>query len=104
MATAAVTPKATLYKNFLTPALHRRFTGAALIVLLICYLEAVLIGAKTSCECAVGRRSFIQLRDYSPLVLVPNWHGGHKGTLALCVGDFGLRPSRCTSSPGYERA
>ena len=39
-----------LYKDLLTPALHRRFTGAAGIILLICYVESVLIGDKSSCE------------------------------------------------------
>lgn len=36
------------YKQFLTPALHRTFTGAAVVILAICYGEAVLIGEKTS--------------------------------------------------------
>lgn len=36
-----------LYKDFLTPALHRRFTSAAGIVLAACWLEAVLIGDRT---------------------------------------------------------
>ena len=43
------TPKTPPYKQFLTPALHRRFTGAAVVILAICYVEAVLIGEKTSC-------------------------------------------------------
>ena len=38
------------YKQFLTPALHRRFTGAAVVILAICYVEAILIGEKTSCK------------------------------------------------------
>ncbi|KAI9788830.1 MAG: hypothetical protein M1835_002054 [Candelina submexicana] len=37
-----------LYRDFLTPALHRRFTKAATITLLVCYVEAVLIGDKSS--------------------------------------------------------
>ena len=38
------------YKQFITPALHRRFTVAALVILAVCYVEAILIGARTSCE------------------------------------------------------
>jgi len=38
-----------LYREFLTPALHRRFTTAAGITLLACYVEAVLIGDRSSC-------------------------------------------------------
>lgn len=37
-----------LYKDFLTPALHRRFTGAGLIILVIAYIEAVIVGEKSS--------------------------------------------------------
>lgn len=37
-----------LYRQFLTPALHRRFTSAALITLVVCYAEAVLIADKSS--------------------------------------------------------
>lgn len=46
MATLKVPP----YRQFLTPALHRRFTGAAVVLSAICYVEAVLIGEKTSCK------------------------------------------------------
>ncbi|KAK4696767.1 nucleoporin NDC1, partial [Lecanoromycetidae sp. Uapishka_2] len=42
------TPRPSLYKELLTPALHRRFTGAAGTVLVVCYVEAVLIGDKSS--------------------------------------------------------
>ena len=38
------------YRQFLTPALHRRFTSAALITLVVCYAEAVLIADKSSSE------------------------------------------------------
>ncbi|CAF9920898.1 MAG: hypothetical protein ALECFALPRED_001659 [Alectoria fallacina] len=37
-----------LYREFLTPALHRRFTSAALITLVVCYAEAVLVADKCS--------------------------------------------------------
>ena len=32
------------YRNFLTPALHRRFTHAALFTLILCYIEAIWMG------------------------------------------------------------
>ncbi|KAL9062312.1 MAG: hypothetical protein Q9157_009038, partial [Trypethelium eluteriae] len=32
------------YRNFLTPALHRRFTHAALFTLAVCYVEALWMG------------------------------------------------------------
>ncbi|MCJ1244344.1 hypothetical protein MMC30_001542 [Trapelia coarctata] len=36
------------YREFLTPALHRRFTRAAGLALLLCYVEAIAIGDKSS--------------------------------------------------------
>ena len=39
-----------LYRDFLTPALHKRFSSAALITLVVCYAEAILIADKSSCE------------------------------------------------------
>lgn len=39
-----------LYRDFLTPALHKRFSSAALITLVLCYAEAILIADKSSSE------------------------------------------------------
>jgi len=36
-------PRARSYKDFLTPAMHRRFTSASTAALLMCYAEAVLM-------------------------------------------------------------
>lgn len=36
-------PKARSYKDFLTPAMHRRFTRATMSALILCYGEAVLM-------------------------------------------------------------
>ncbi|TKX25429.1 hypothetical protein C1H76_2077 [Elsinoe australis] len=36
-------PRARPYKDFLTPALHRCFTNAAIIGLLVCWIEAILM-------------------------------------------------------------
>ena len=38
------------YREFLTPALHRRFTRAAGVICFLCYIEAVLIGGTSSCK------------------------------------------------------
>ncbi|KAI9828562.1 MAG: hypothetical protein M1819_006554 [Sarea resinae] len=43
----AVLARRALYRNFLTPCLHRRFARAAALVLLICYAEAIIIGDKS---------------------------------------------------------
>jgi len=41
------TIRTALYREFLTPALHRRFTSAAVVILVICYIEAILTGEKS---------------------------------------------------------
>ena len=39
-----------LYREFLTPALHMRFTNAAFITLVVCYAEAVLVADMSTSE------------------------------------------------------
>jgi nucleoporin NDC1 len=41
-------PKARSYKDFLTPAMHRRFTSATSAALLLCYIEAVVMSDGSS--------------------------------------------------------
>ena len=48
-------PRLRHYREFLTPALHRRFTRAAGVVFLACYVEAILLGEKKSCKSSVDR-------------------------------------------------
>jgi nucleoporin NDC1 len=38
------------YKDFLTPALHRRFATATVTLTALCYIEAILIGEFNSCK------------------------------------------------------
>lgn len=38
------------YKDFLTPALHRRFALATAVLAAVCYVEAVWIGEWNSCR------------------------------------------------------
>lgn len=38
------------YKDFLTPALHRRFAMATAVLAMLCYAEALLIGEWNSCK------------------------------------------------------
>jgi hypothetical protein len=45
------------YKDFLTPALHRRFTTAAVTLLGLCYADSILIGQWDSCELSIKARS-----------------------------------------------
>ena len=46
----ASTPRIRPYKDFLTPALHRRFARATVTLMGLCYLEAVYIGEWNSCK------------------------------------------------------
>ncbi|KHJ36106.1 putative nuclear envelope protein [Erysiphe necator] len=45
---AAYTAKIRPYKDFLTPALHRRFINGLSVCFVLCYLESVIIGEKNS--------------------------------------------------------
>ena len=47
---AAAQVRTRSYRELLTPALHRRFTRAAGVILIVCYIEAVIIGNKSSCK------------------------------------------------------
>lgn len=38
------------YKDFLQPALHRRFTSTATVLLAVSYVEAVLLDSWSSCS------------------------------------------------------
>ena len=66
-----------LYREVLTPALHRRFTGSALIVLVLCYFVGILIGEKTSCKFHETRIVTFSLTMPSSLAMVSLrlcWH------------------------------
>jgi nucleoporin NDC1 len=47
---AAVTVRKAPYKDFLQPALQRRFSLTAAVLLVVSYLEAVLVADWNSCE------------------------------------------------------
>lgn len=72
-----------LYREFLTPALHRRFTQAAGVSLLICYAEAVIIGDKSSSK---------RLPQKSPIWTTNNrsqfyGHGSHLAKPAFALSS-----------------
>jgi ABC-type branched-subunit amino acid transport system permease subunit len=48
---SAAPKKTRLYRELLTPLLHRRFTSAASLVLCACYVETILIRNWASSEC-----------------------------------------------------
>ena len=41
-------PRPSHYKEVFTPALHRRFTGSALVAFILCYLVGILMAEKSS--------------------------------------------------------
>ncbi|KAL8980735.1 MAG: hypothetical protein Q9177_005794 [Variospora cf. flavescens] len=77
-----------LYREFLTPALHRRFTQAAGVSLLLSYITAIVIGDKTSLIWAwfpLGRAGIRTLLLFlSPLLVfvlrVAQLHCGSRST------------------------
>jgi len=69
-------PRIRPYKDFLTPALHRRFAMATATLFGLCYAEAVLIGEWNSCKISVLQSDFF-LTPHSYLVLGSirqSWH------------------------------
>lgn len=52
---AATPVRRTPYKDFLQPALQRRFSTVASILLVVSYLEAVILGRWDSCEYTILR-------------------------------------------------
>lgn len=84
-----------LYREFLTPALHRRFTTAAGLTLLICYGEAVIIGEKSSCKLQSRSVLFQLTRPIrSSLALVSHRTSWYSHTSSLPVCSFGVCPPR----------
>jgi hypothetical protein len=51
------------YQDVLTTTLHRRFLKAAFVSLVVCYLEAFIIGAKSSCGYCISLSMFVVSRD-----------------------------------------
>ena len=96
--------RAPLYRDFLTPSLHRRFTGAAVVILIVSYVEAVLIGDKSSCE--YNFQSFlcnILLINCSILVLVSFGSCGHSNASTLHLSAFNICITGCTDSHWYSQ-
>ncbi|KAI4199387.1 MAG: hypothetical protein LQ350_004676 [Teloschistes chrysophthalmus] len=56
-------PRSLPYRDLLTPVLHRRFTQAAGICLLLCYLEAIIIGDKSSLSLFQTLKQYLWCRD-----------------------------------------
>ena len=96
MATRVRTP---FYREFLTPALHRRFTGAAGIALVICYVSAVLIGEKSSCETfRASVAACLELTMFPSALVVPPRADGRPDASAFDIFPFDLRAARGTAS------
>lgn len=86
-----------LYREFLTPTLHRRFTQAAEVSLLLSYLTAIIIGEQSSSKENRGWMSLSEpsLITCSILVMVPTWFSRHPHPPALPLAASCLRaPSR----------
>jgi nucleoporin NDC1 len=66
---AAATVRRSPYKDFLQPALQRRFATASLVVLAIAYLQSLLLASWTSCE--FGWSNGRQGGSISLLILTP---------------------------------
>lgn len=100
-------PQTRPYRRILTSALHRRFVHASALSLLVCYIVAIAIGDKSSCEyCSV--RAHIRaiaadvLLFHSLLVMVSYWRMRSARCSALRLMPFHLCPARWTITPWLE--
>jgi len=48
------------YREFLIPALHKRFVSAAFVAAGVCYIEALLLGGHASCAYSYPRADLQQ--------------------------------------------
>ena len=88
---AAVRP--VLYREVLTPSLHRRFTDCSLLVFAFCYIESILLAEKTSCELhAFCRSSRLYSLNLSFMDLVSCGSSWHSSVAALHIRSFDLCP------------
>jgi hypothetical protein len=88
------------YRDFLTPALHKRFTNAALLTLGLCYIEATWFGRWDS-EC---RSSTLRkwLMNSSILAMVSLWSHRFPHTITVHIRPQHFHPSHSTTT--YRRA
>lgn len=91
-------PRVRLYRELLTVALHRRFTRAAGLTLLICYLEAIAIGDKSSCKFLPPMYIQRLIRYFSLMDMVSSGAYRDTNASALYVMPFNIYPTGCSAS------
>ena len=91
-----------LYREVLTPALHRRFTGSALLVLVFCYVEAILIAEKSSCtSLSFYTHHQFNLISSSHMDMVSVGSNWDQSAAAFHFGPFHLCASSRFAAPRY---
>lgn len=95
------------YRRILTSALHRRFVHASALSLLVCYIVAIAIGDKSSCEfCSVRASTRAIAADFllfhSLLVMVSYWRMRSARRSTLRLMPIHLCPARWTITPWLE--
>lgn len=87
------------YKDFLQPALQRRFASTATVLLTVSYVEAVLLGTWDSCKQTFPSHTmtafFANNFPSSPLVMVPPRPRGLSNSDYLYMRPRHPRPAHC---------
>ncbi len=88
-----------LYREVLTPVLHRRFTRAASVALILCYIEAVLLGEKSSCRVIARAICWARETDTAcSVMVVPHRNHGRSSLVTLSQLARGFRSPRRSAS------
>jgi hypothetical protein len=107
------------YKDFITPALHRRFTRGAAVLLILCYVESVLIGQWNSCSllphfphidrvltllkyCGHGSPSDEQAYVPAYSLFAPFRYSSSEYHSSMLVSEQQPQPSRLSNNMHYE--
>lgn len=109
MATSSATPQGQRviptrpYRDFLTPSLHRRFTNAAVIGLMACWLEATLMADWHSKDWHTLYIPSSTNISSSTVVMVSIWLYRNTHTHALHLPPNDLRTSGCAITYWTEK-
>lgn len=89
------------YKDFLTPALHRRFATATVILFGLCYAEALVIGEWNSCRFLNAYSLIVANKSFSLVVMVAIWTSRHTNRASFHPGIYDICSQSCSATCGH---
>ena len=94
------TPRIRPYRRYLTSVFHRRFVQASTLTLLLCYVEAILLGSSRSCQSSIALSRAHVLTSNSSLVLVSHRTYWSESTVPLHMLPRSLYSSNISIEDG----